>query len=286
MRRVVAGMVVVVLAVVVVPALVGAPAEGQGSSWPTMTPEAPRVTRSAGEVVLTFRTWWAARVRYMTFDGTCEPPPGEAQLHQQFKNTPCEPEARAPEDYTAVDGEGACSTSGPCSVTIRIPIVDDGLAEGTKAFTVIAWEEPNTYSPYAYDGPTVIVRIIDDDGTDATGGKPATGSGTSATTAVGAPSSSSGPQPPVTGAAAGDPARPPTTTSPSLDLEVALPTGELRPGPGFELTIDESPNPIAERGGRGRGSPPWLAFGLGTGAVGVAALAFVHRRRQWSSTQA
>ena len=281
MRLIVAGVIVMLLI------LAGARAEAQVASWPTWTPEAPRPLESDGEVVLTLSIDSSAfaRVRYSTFDGTCAPPEGSAADLNQARSgpPPCEPEARAPADYTAVDGEVTFTSAG--SKTIRIPIVDDELAEGTEAFTVFAWQEPNGYSPYPYDGRSVIVRIIDDDGTNATGGKPATGLGTSATTAVGAPSSSSGPQPPVTGAAAGDPARPPTTTSPSPNLEVALPTGELRQGPGFELTIDESPNPTAEPGGRGRGSAPWLAFGLGTGAVGVAALAFLHRRRQWSSTQ-
>jgi len=279
-RLIVAGVIVMLLI------LAGARAEAQVASWPTWTPEAPRPLESDGEVVLTFSSWSGARVRYMTFDGTCAPPPGEAQLHQQFKNTRCEPEARAL-DYTAVDSEVACTLGqGACSVTIRIQIVDDDLAEGTEAFTVIAWEEPNRYNTNPYGGPTVIVRIIDDDGNDGS---------VVATTATTAPESQSSSSAPVltvapTPAPIEDlpvPDRPGVRGLPVPDLAVAVASSELRPGPG-ELTSEDSPRPAPGREGGGGGSASsWLAPGLGTAAAAAAvgALAFLRRRKQWSPTR-
>jgi hypothetical protein len=79
------------------------------------------------------------RVRYQTFDGT----------------------ARAPEDYTALSDE--VIFTGSEAMMIRIPVVDDDLAEGTEDFTVRAWEEPPPADPWPQGPSTATVRIIEDD---------------------------------------------------------------------------------------------------------------------------
>ena len=296
MRRIVAGLTLVLLTT-----LVGAPADAQLSSPPTMTPAAPRPLESDVEVVLTISSRAAGtRFRYMTFDGTCAPPSGNAELHERFNKPPCEPEARAPADYTAVDGEvvfteSGCSTSGcrqAASRTIRIPIVDDDLAEGTEAFTVIAWEEPNGYSTYPYDGPSVIVRINDNEtvstgeavapnSTTATGARPS-----SASAAAGSQRPTSGPPIAATGPTIANSAANPTTAPrQTTDVELALPTEELHPGPGFELTSEEVASPPTQPDGGGSRPASRWRFGLGGATAAVGALAFRQRRRRWSPTQ-
>lgn len=270
-RRIVAGVIVVLLT------SWAPPAEAQVSSPPTWTPKEARVLESDGEVVLTLSQdpGGSGRLRYSTADGTCVPPPRAGDAFEGFReHPPCEPEARAPADYTAVDGV----FDGPGSKTIRIPIVDDDLSEGTEAFTVYAWGEPNGYNTDPYGGPSVIVRIDDDDTDDS--GKPAASAATPTTAAAGSQSSSSAPVLTV------QPAPSPDGDLPVLDLAAEVPSAELRPGPGFELTSEGSPVPAPGRGGEGGGSASWLVLGLGTAAAGIGALTFVRRRRRWSPTQA
>lgn len=212
----------------------------------------PGVVESDGEVVLTLSISWArpARVRYQTFDA----------------------EAKSPGDYTAVSGEAVFA--GGNSWQIKIPIVDDDVAEDDETFTVRAWEEPDDGWPWG----VATVRIADDDRAVGTGPPAAVTSTTS--DAVGVRS----PVEPRSGVAVD----PPTTTAapPSPGLQVALPDGEFRPGPGFELTSEGAPETAAQRRGGGGGSAAGLVIGSGTAALGVGALAIVRRRRRWSPTQA
>lgn len=231
---------------------------------------------SDGEVVLTLsqHPGGSGRLRYSTADGTCVPPPRAGDAFEGFREQPpCEPEARAPADYGAVDGVFDGTTR---SKTIRIPIVDDDLSEGTEAFTVYAWGEPNGYNTDPYGGPSVIVRIDDDDSDDS--GKPAASTATT-TTAAGSQPSSSAPVLTVPTAPS------PDEHAPAPDLAVAVPSAELRPGQGFELTSEEPRGPAAGRGGERDGSASWLALGLGTAAAAVGAVALLRRRKQWSPTR-
>ncbi len=127
--------------IVVAPTLVTPPAAAQmGGPW--WTTKSLEVRESDGEVVLTLKFTNGSRpgrVRYQTFDGT----------------------ARAPEDYTALNGE--VIFNGSEAMTIRIPVVDDDLAEGSEDFTVRAWEEPPPADPWPPGPNTATVRIIEDD---------------------------------------------------------------------------------------------------------------------------
>jgi hypothetical protein len=259
----------------VVLALVGSPAGAQmGSPW--WTPKSPEPLESDGEVVLTLSFSRPGRVVYRTFDGTC-PPPQPPVAYCGNPNRPCDPQARAPEDYTAVSGEVIFTETGTGrnTGTIRIPIVDDDLAEGDEFFTVEAVEQPNT-EPIA--GACAIVRITDDDETVDTGGKPATAA---TTTAAGGRSSGSAPVLTV------PPTPSPIGDRPVPDLAVELASPLLQAGPGFELTSDGPPAPAPGRGSEngGGGSAAWLAPALVAAAVSVGALALVRRRRRWSPTQ-
>jgi hypothetical protein len=263
MKRIGAGIAVIVVALTLVPP----PAAAQNGSA-SLTPRSPYALESAGEVVLTVSLWRAGRVAYQTFDGACYVTYSRAGSPP---DTICSDEARAPEDYTATSGE-LVFTEVEGSKTIKIPIVDDDLAEGDEAFTLAAWEEVNA-DPWIDRGDSVIVRIIDD---DVKGGGAVA---TTATTAAGSQSSSSAPVLTV------PPAPSPVGDLPAPDLEVAVPSSELRPGPGFELTSELSLKPASARGGGGGGSASALAIGLGTAAAGVGAVAFLRRRKQWSPTR-
>lgn len=145
----------------------------------------------------------------------------------------CQPPfARAGEDYTAVNGEVIFSERG--SRTIRIPILDDDLVEGSEEFTVVAVEEPPA-DPWPYS--SVIVRISDDE-TDYNASEPAAApvaSTTPTTTAraeVKLSDSSIGLPPPAGGAgvtqAATAPSTPTIKATPSNNA--TSPTGRhLRP---------------------------------------------------------
>ena len=177
--------------------LVTPPAAAQnGSAW--LAPKSPEPLESAGEVVLTVSMWRAGRVEYRTIDGACQ------VTYSRVGSAPdavcSEGDARAPEDYTATSGELVFTEGG--SKTITIPIVDDDLAEGDKAFTMAAWEEVNA-DPWIDRGDAVVVRIVDDETTD-TGGEPAAPAAESSTDATPEGGQSSG-------SAVGAPA--PTTAS-------------------------------------------------------------------------
>lgn len=286
MKRVGAGIAMIVVTLT----LMTSPAAAQnGSAW--LTPKNPEPLESSREVVLTVTMWRAGRVAYRTFDGACdvdysrggEARPPSATCSESRK-------ARAPEDYSATSGELVFTAGG--SKSIRIPIVDDAVADGGEAFTVAAWEEANA-DPWLPRGDSVIVNISDDE-VDPSGGNsaaPAAGSATNTRPAAGQSSGSpvgsparTSPQAPRTGLTA-DPATT-TTAMPPPGLQAALPDGDLRPGPGFELTSEGAPEPAAERGGGAGGSAAGLAIGAGTAVLGVGALAVMRRRRRWSPTQA
>lgn len=243
------------------------PAEAQ-MGGPVFSPRNPTVLESDGEVVLTLSINWArpARVMYQTVDR----------------------EAKAPGDYTAVSGE-AVFTGGE-SRQIKISIVDDDFAEGDEAFTVRAWEDVEDSSP-SYEGPpgtAATVTITDNDGVTVTGppagansddNPPASAAGSSTITPADGQLSASAVPAPV------DPAATSTMTA-APPAEVALPSSELRPGPGFELMSEGAPEPAAEPTSGAGGSASGLAIGSGTAALGVGALAVLRRRRRWSPTQA
>jgi hypothetical protein len=261
MQRIGAGIAVIVVALTFVPP----PAAAQNGSA-SLTPRSPYALESVGEVVITVSLWRAGRVAYQTYNGACyvtysragDPP-----------NTICSDEARSPEDYTGTSGV-LVFTAVEGSKTIKIPIVDDDLAEGDQRFTLAAWEEVNA-DPWIDRGDSVVVRIIDDE---------RSGVATTATTTAGgqpsgsAPVSTLAPTPPLIG------------NFPLPDIAVELASRELLPGPGFELTSEGAPEPAPARDGGGGGSASsWLAPGLGTAAAGVGALAFVRRRKHWSPTR-
>jgi hypothetical protein len=258
-----------VAGIVVALTLVTPPAAAQnGSAW--LTPASPQPLESAREVVITVSLWRAGRVAYRTYDGACGVTYSRAGTPPDV--TCSGAKASAPADYTATSGE-LVFTEVEGSKTIKIPIVDDHLAEGDEAFTVAAWEEVNA-DPWIDRGDSVIVRIVDDEGND--GSAPA---GTATAAASSRPSNS--PQratvPPRTVAIDNPPVA-------NLEKELASPT--LRPGPGFELSSGESPKVAPARGGRdGRSGSPWLAPGLGIAAAGVIAAALMRRRKQWSPTR-
>ena len=283
-RHIAAVSAAVVFALVVVPAVGSAPAAAQtGTPW--WTNKSPRPVESDGAVVLTLSFGRPGRVRYRTFDGTCSQDP---LSNSSWDKRPCEPQARAPEDYAAIDGDVVFTSSGAKS--IRIPIVNDDLAERTEAFTIEAWEEPNADWPlYRTD---VIVRITDDETADR-GTTPAAAASPPTTAAVNSRSSSStvGSPRPATGPATvpmvADHASTPTTaatatTARPSGAEVALPTGELGPAPGPELTGAGPETPGTEREGGGSRS----GWAVGFGAAILAALVFMPRRRRSSSTPA
>ena len=265
MRRVVGGLIVVLVTVVTPPvaAQIGAP-------W--WVPDDVEVLESDGEVVLTLSFSWRrpGRVRYRTVQAS----------------------ASEAEDYTAVTGEVVFTdTSG--STTIRIPIADDDRAERVESFTVEAWEEP-TPDPWAGTG-RASVRIIDDDGeadgeADGAGGEPA-GTATTATTTAGRrPSRPRSVPIPLAGltvstSAGADAAIATTVPSRPSDREAELASGDLRPGPGFELPTDGPVEGAPDPGG-GRGGATGLGMGLGTAAMSVGAVAWVQRRRRWSPKRA
>jgi hypothetical protein len=259
-----------VTAIVVALTLATQPASAQnGSAW--VTPRNPEPRESAGEVVVTVSLWRAGRVAYRTYDGACEvtfPPAGSPPDATCSGAT-----ARAPEDYTATSGE-LVFTEVEGSKTIKIPIIDDHLAQGDIAFTVAAWEEVNA-DPWIDRGDSAIVRIIDDDGTDGSGPT----AGTATTVASSRPSSPpSGATLPLTTVPIDDP--------PATDLEKELASPALRPGPGFELSSGNAPKSAPARDGPDGGSGSrWLAPGLGIAAAAVIAAALMRRRKQWSPTQ-
>ena len=255
LTRVLAGVVVIFLALVV------PPARAQPVDSPRLSPHEPEPRESDVAVVLTLSKQTPGRIVYRTVDGSCT----DAYSGQQ--RSYCRPAARAPDDYGAVSGEVVFTGAG--SKRIAIPIVDDDLAEGLEAFEVQAHEVEDT-GGWA-GASTAIVRITDDDGADAESdldGQPA-----AATTTRGQPSGAAPVPtlPAVRSPVATVPATPTTAAPPSHGLEVSAASGELQPGFDFEPVSDGVPEPAAEpdRGSGGSGgAAPWLHVGLvGAGAL-------------------
>jgi len=262
MKRIGAGIGVIVVALMLVIPSAGAQ---NGSAW--LTPKSNHPVESAREVVLTVSMWRPSRVEYRTFDGVCDVRYDSAGGAPNPTCSDRTQKAHAPEDYTATSGELVFTEGG--SKTITIAIVDDDLTEGDESFTLAAWEEANA-DPCG--GPSyvcvdrsdsVVIYITDDE--VGTRERPGAAAKTPTTTTV--------------------PDDRATKASPSPDL-VALGPEDLRPGPGFELTSERSPEAAPERADGGGGSASGLVLGLGTAAVSVGALALVWRRRRWSPTRA
>jgi hypothetical protein len=258
----------VVVGVVLLCSMVGiSPARAQ-TYIPHWDPEFVGVPESSGTVVVTLKMHGPGRVEYQTADGSCE---------GRFTSptTTCGgPYARAPGDYGAVSGEVVFTAAGSRQITI--PIVNDSQVEGLESFTVWATAGP--------DKGSAQVWIEDDEGD--TGSASETAGAPTSTTTIRRPAPGSGPLitvPPVSAPRVNPPSAP--TASPSSDLEVKLASGELRRGPGFELTSVESAHPAADRSHGKDGSAPSLALGVGAAAaVGGVAIS-ARRRRQWSPTQ-
>lgn len=263
---------------VVAPTLVTPPASAQnGSAW--LTPKSNHPVESAREVVLTVSMWRPSQVEYRTFDGDCDVRYDSAGGAPNPTCSDRTKKAHAPDDYTATSGELVFTTGG--SKTITIPIAKDDLAEGIEAFTLAAWEKANA-DPCG--GPSVcvdrsdsVVIHINDDEVGTSGGNSAAPAAKSSTNTTPAGRQSSGSAGGAGGVDSVDPA-PPSTATP--------PAGELRAGPGFELTNEGAPEPGPDREGRGGGSISGLATGLGIAVLGVGALAVMRRRRRLSATQA
>ena len=286
---------IVAAAVLVLTSASTPPAAGQNGSA-SLSPRVPTPPESAGAVVITVSMWRAGRVAYQTYDGACAV---EYSATQSPPTVSCWEggRARASEDYVAASGELIFTQGG--SQTITITLVDDSLDEDDESFTLAAWEEVNA-DPWIDRGDSATVLVVDDDGGQSDG-DPAQTPPTSSTnrgaasSSAGASSGTGQPGSQLPGAEldgptpTSQPARPsavtaeaPGTTTTALDLEVALPDGDLRPGAGFELTGDAPPEGAATPGD----SPSGLVIGSGTAALGVGGLAVIRRRRRWSATQA
>lgn len=233
---------------------------------PQLTPSEPEARESDGEVVVTISNSTPGRVVYRTEDG-CDTASGQR----------CYPTATASEDYGVVSGEIVFAEPG--SRDIAIPIIDDDLDEGySEGFSFHAYEGDDAAGWPT--GRVVTVRIIDD---DLDGGRAPSTTTTTTTTTAGGPSTS----PPVpTLPTLADLPAPLATTPSTTALEVALASGELRPGPGFELTsgLPARPAPAGDEGGGGAAS--WLAVGVGGTAASAAAVTLARRRTRWSPTRA
>ena len=261
-----------VAVIVVALALLTPPASAQNpSAW--LTPESPEPLEAAGKVVLTVTMWRAGRVTYQTMDGACS---------VDFFGGGTTPaatcsgsKAGSPADYTATSGELVFTQGG--TKTISIPIVNDGVAEGDEAFTLVAWEAANA-DPWLERGDTAVVRIVDDDGAAGQdSGAPAAGTATTVASSRPASPPQGARVPPITA---------PIDDPPVAELATKLASPTLQPGPGFELSSGASPKAAPSRAGPdGASGSSWLAPGLVIAAVGVIAAADMRRRKQWSPTR-
>ena len=264
------GIWIISCAIVFVSVLVAPQARGQETGKTGWSPSRPQPLESDGEIVLTFTKTEPGRVTYRTMDGDCSthppwvPDPGQPDPPQ---TADCgRPRAEAPEDYGHVSGEMIFNEAG--SRTIRIPIVDDDLDEVDEPFVVRAAEGDGVHEQvWLY---TAGVSIIDDDPSHDLEDSPG-GTAPLATTAGGRPSSSSAKA--IPGSDDGE-------VQNGSGSELA--SGELEPGPGFDLVNRGDPKASSEGDGRGGGSPSWLAFGLGTIALGSGGVLWVLRRRRWT----
>ena len=185
------------------------PPAGAQMGGPWWTTKSTEVRESDGEVVLTHKFTNGSRpgrARYQTFDWT----------------------ARAPEDYTALSD--AVIFTGSEAMTIRIPVVDDDLAEGSEDFTVRAWEEPPPADPWPPGPNTATVRIIDDDQKQAPASSTSLGrsSQPAAGSQVGSPAGAPS-QPPAESSGSTNAANPPVAVNP------VEPTAAGEPGAGNEV---------------------------------------------------
>jgi hypothetical protein len=268
-KRTIAGMVVLV-SVLVAPR---ATAQTSPQPQPYWSPRDTPPVESVGEVVLTFTTPGTGRWEYYTKDGDCDGYPSAEDPANETPLSPAEcgrPFARAGEDYVAVRGEWIFTAPG--SRTITIPIMNDDLDETDgEAFSINAFYKDSALGHLV----NAYIRIEDDDPNDD-GDAPAV----VVTTVTRADQRSTG--------ASAPPARAPTTVAaPPADLAVALPSGELEPGPGFELVSEGASGPASELGGDSDGGSPAARSALVLGSVAVAAGAavWVRRRRRWSPTR-
>lgn len=256
--------IVVVVGAVLLCSLVWiSPASAQ-TYYPYFTQDSVRVDESIGTVVVTVRMKGPGRVEYRTEDGSCT-------RRAMSPTTTCgAPYARAPGDYGAVSGEVVFNEADGGSRQITVPIVDDRQDEGLEKFMVVATDGAQRGA--------VEVSIVDDDGDSDDADDP--GSAAMSSTTIRLPAPGSGPiaAPPGVGA--------PPTTSLSSDLEMEIAAGELKPGPGFELTSDNGARRAPDRQDEDGGSATSLALGLGAAAAATGGVAMAaRRRRQWSPTR-
>ena len=255
--------------VVAAAGLAVAPARAQ-TYIPWMTDQ--QVAEGAGSVEITINKGGPGHVRYQTADGSCEEDAALAgSTGPSSVASSCEPPAEAAQDYEAVRGDLVFTTAG--TRTIRIPIVDDEVAERTEAFTFYAHEGDQAAGTWT--GRSATIWITDDDVESAvvtTVAGPTNRSSTSAASgSVSAPS-------------AGTPAG--STVAPR-DVAVAVRSGELQPGPGFVLASGDVPVLPDDHERRGEGMAAWWTFGSAIVAVVAGGvLTWLQRRRRWSSSRA
>ena len=260
------GLWIISCAIVLASVLVAPPARGQAPETGEWSPTEVRPLESAGEVVLKFTRYQPGRTVYYTSDGD--------DCSTVYPTPDCRrPLARAGEDYGAVRGEWIFTEAG--SRTITIPIIDDDLDEADEeTFGINASQHGEDVAGTSWYGRAI--RIKDDDPKDDADA-PSAGTAPNATTARGRSPSSSNAKA-ISGSDDGD-----AEVQPGSGSELA--SGELEPGPGFEPVIERDSEPASERDGRSGDSASWLAFGLGTIALGSGGVVWVRRRRRWSPTR-
>ena len=273
----------IVVGIAVLCSVVGVSPASAQTYVPSWYPDVVEVAESSGTVVLTLLKGGPGQVRYRTEDGGCR----STNFGGPSPPTNCGSDAHASEDYGAVSGQVVFTGAG--SKQITVPIVDDRLDERpSEAFTVIA-TEVDERGGWVAGTNNATVRIIDDEGDSAGEPAPAPNS----TTTIRRPAPGSGPivtVPPL-GApglnAPGVNAPPPPTTSPASHRKAEMASEELRPGPGFELTMDRGPLPAPNHPDGKDRSATSLALGLGTAAAVLGGSGvWMRRRRRWSPTQA
>lgn len=265
--------------VVLVSVLVATPAGGQ-SPW---YPREGEAGEWEGEAVVMFTARSPGRLKYYTGDGDCD---GYPSAEDPANGTPVSPDecgrpyARESEDYVAVRGEWTFNEAG--SITIRIPIIDDDLDEADgEAFRIESEYQPDSCAPTVNCGGglyTAYIRIRDDDPRNH---RAASNDGASNDGAVPPPAVVTT----ITTAGQRLDGSSVVATEPPPDLEVALPSGELEPGPGFELVLDRDADPRPEHDDRDGDSASWWPLGLGTTALASGVVVWMRRRRRWSPTR-